>query len=141
MPVVRGQTHFVHIFVCSSLSSCMMKFYNFLSIYLLNVLQPNDPPFAGSGPFANLKPNERRKQRSSHEPPKTGFQPGKIYFRKATRSFYLCCASSVYCFRVDKNGWLEHLYWGPWIDSKDDMTYLQYANVNLPFDPKVSSMN
>lgn len=45
----------------------------------------------------------------------------------------------MYCFRVDKNGWLEHLYWGPWLDSKDDMTYLQYANVSLPFDPKVSN--
>eukprot|EP01138_Halocafeteria_seosinensis_P005398 gb/GECG01005518.1/.p1 GENE.gb/GECG01005518.1/~~gb/GECG01005518.1/.p1 ORF type:complete len:1395 (+),score=165.44 gb/GECG01005518.1/:1-4185(+) len=97
---------------------------------------PKDPPSVGSAPFSNRKPAGRRKQRSSHEPPKTGFQPGKIYFRKTTRSFYLCCASSVYCFRVDKNGWLEHLYWGPWIDSKDDMSYLQYANVSLPFDPK-----
>eukprot|EP01138_Halocafeteria_seosinensis_P016193 gb/GECG01016523.1/.p1 GENE.gb/GECG01016523.1/~~gb/GECG01016523.1/.p1 ORF type:complete len:1331 (+),score=182.87 gb/GECG01016523.1/:1-3993(+) len=74
----------------------------------------------------------------THEPPRTGFKAGKIYYRSATRSFYLCCASSVYCFRIDKNGWLEHLYWGPCIDSNDDMTYLQYANVDLPFDPKPS---
>jgi len=57
-------------------------------------------------------------------------------FIEKQKLFLLQGRTTTYAFRIDKNGWLEHLYYGPSVDAEDDLTYLRYANVTLPFDPK-----
>jgi len=64
-------------------------------------------------------------------------EPGSVVYRERSRVFILNGAKSSYAFRVDAHGWLEHLYWGPQVDASDELGYLSFANVSLPFDPKV----
>eukprot|EP00948_MAST-09A_sp_MAST-9A-sp1_P003132 g3132.t1 len=45
-----------------------------------------------------------------------------------------------YSFHVDAKGNLEHLYWGELVDYNDDIQYLQYSNIALPFDPRPAIM-
>lgn len=60
-------------------------------------------------------------------------------FRERSRIFVLTSSDSSYAFRIDGHGWLEHLYWGNTVDSGDldNLGYLSFANISLPFDPKV----
>lgn len=66
---------------------------------------------------------------------------GTICFHEETRAFYLTGKSMTYAFKIDQNGWIEHLYWGERVASDDDLTYLCAANINLPFDPKPVQSN
>ncbi|KAA0160550.1 hypothetical protein FNF31_04259 [Cafeteria roenbergensis] len=63
-------------------------------------------------------------------------KPGKAVFVEAQRLFLLQGRTTTYAFRIDRNGWLEHLYYGPSVEADDDLSYLRYANVTLPFDPR-----
>ena len=46
-------------------------------------------------------------------------EPGTVVYRERSRVFLLTTRASSYAFRVDAHGWLEHLYWGPTVDSAD----------------------
>lgn len=65
-----------------------------------------------------------------------GFLPGSAAYRPHTRTFVLACKSTVYAFAVDRNGWLEHRYWGPTTSPDDPFAHLGFGNVPMPFDPK-----
>ena len=52
--------------------------------------------------------------------------------------FTLTGKNMQYTFHVDQLLQLEHLYWGERVDPNDDLQYLQYSNIALPFDPRPS---
>jgi len=60
---------------------------------------------------------------------------GTISYDEESKIFRLYGKQSMYCFRVDERGSLEHLHWGGPLDPKDDLRYLTYSNQALPFDP------
>ncbi|EKX40564.1 hypothetical protein GUITHDRAFT_75450 [Guillardia theta CCMP2712] len=60
---------------------------------------------------------------------------GKILFEERSSTFRLYGRNSLYAFRADEGGNLEHLYWGKSIPPQDDLRYLSFSNVQLSFDP------
>jgi len=66
----------------------------------------------------------------------TGVMPrGKIFLDDETDTFRLYSHSTLYAFRVDERGDLEHLYWGEAIPPQDDLRHMAFTNVQLCFDP------
>ncbi|BAM79576.1 alpha-galactosidase [Cyanidioschyzon merolae strain 10D] len=61
-------------------------------------------------------------------------RPG-VYFDPSTRIFRLYSRETLYAFRIDDNRNLEHLYYGSWLQTDDNLTYLSLGNVPGPFDP------
>jgi len=64
---------------------------------------------------------------------------GQILFDERTRTFRLYGKNTLYSFRADDGGNLEHLYWGTAIPPEDDLRYLAFSNVQLCFDPGPSN--
>eukprot|EP00284_Hemiselmis_tepida_P010194 CAMPEP_0174936110 /NCGR_PEP_ID=MMETSP1355-20121228/56305_1 /TAXON_ID=464990 /ORGANISM="Hemiselmis tepida, Strain CCMP443" /LENGTH=208 /DNA_ID=CAMNT_0016182869 /DNA_START=26 /DNA_END=649 /DNA_ORIENTATION=- len=64
---------------------------------------------------------------------------GQILYDDRTRTFRLYSKSTLYAFRADEGGNLEHLYWGKAVPPEDDLRYLAFSNVQLCFDPGPSN--
>jgi len=64
---------------------------------------------------------------------------GQILFDERTRTFRLYSKSTLYAFRADEGGNLEHLFWGNSVPPEDDLRYLAFSNVQLCFDPGPSN--
>lgn len=59
----------------------------------------------------------------------------QIVFREDHRTFHLRAGECQYSFCVDRNGSLEHLYFGPWVGTSHDLTYLSESDPALTFEP------
>lgn len=60
---------------------------------------------------------------------------GEVHYDAKLRLFRLFAKNSLYAFRVDESGLLEHLHWGATASDADDLRFLSYNNVALQFDP------
>jgi len=60
---------------------------------------------------------------------------GRVLYDESQKTFRLYGKGSLYAFRADEGGNLEHLYWGSAIPPSVDLRYLSIANVQIAFDP------
>mmetsp|Transcript_25062 Transcript_25062/g.44528 ORF Transcript_25062/g.44528 Transcript_25062/m.44528 type:complete len:1019 (+) Transcript_25062:122-3178(+) len=60
--------------------------------------------------------------------------PKLVEFDANFRTFHLQAGSSQYSFCVDQYGSLEHLYYGNWVGSGHDLTYLSESDPSLTFE-------
>lgn len=58
-----------------------------------------------------------------------------IFFEAAHRTFHLKAGHAHYAFTVDRFGGLEHLHYGAWVGTKEDLTYLSESDPALTFEP------
>mmetsp|Transcript_42907 Transcript_42907/g.100732 ORF Transcript_42907/g.100732 Transcript_42907/m.100732 type:complete len:1037 (+) Transcript_42907:180-3290(+) len=58
-----------------------------------------------------------------------------IWFEEGVKTFHLAAGGAQYSLCVDKNGWLEHLYFGPYLGPGHDLTYLSESDPALTFEP------